>query len=84
MTDDANAERSGGTLASALDAKEQANADPTAATEAGLTDGETVRFNARIPAPLRDAFDELCRRKGRTMSSVVKEWMIEAVKDGEI
>lgn len=73
-----------GTLAASLASKKQPNADPTAATEGALTDGEEVRFNARIPQPLRDAFSDLCQRKGRTMSSVVKEWMIDAVKEGEI
>ena len=72
------------TLSSALDAKEETNADIGATTEGALTEGESVRFNARIPEPLRDAFSDLCQRKGRTMSSVVKEWMLQAVKDGEI
>lgn len=68
-------------LTDALNSKETTNAD---ATESALTDGEEVRFNARIPRPLRDAFSDLCDRKGRTMSSVVKEWMIGAVKEEEI
>jgi hypothetical protein len=72
------------TLGGALNAKQSTNADVTAATEGGLMDGEEVRFNARIPKPLRDAFSDLCDRKGRTMSSVVQEWMIDAVKEGEI
>jgi hypothetical protein len=72
------------TLSSALDAKEETNADIGATTEGALTEGKSVRFNARIPEPLRDAFSDLCQRKGRTMSSVVKEWMLQAVKDGEI
>ena len=72
------------TLASALDSKETTNANTDAATEGGLMDGDEVRFNARIPEPLRDAFADLCDRKGRTMSSVVKEWMLNAVKEGEI
>jgi len=72
------------TLSGALDAKQTTNADTDAATEGGLTDGETVRFNARIPAPLRDAFSDLCQRKGRTASSVVREWMLDAVREGEI
>jgi len=72
------------TLTDAFASKDTTNADTEAATEGALTDGEEVRFNARIPEPLRDAFSDLCQRKGRSMSSVVKEWMIEAVKDGEI
>jgi hypothetical protein len=72
------------TLTDALASKETTNADPTAATEGALLDGDEVRFNARIPEPLRDAFSDLCQRKGRTMSSVVKEWMIDAVKEGKI
>lgn len=70
-------------LSDALASKETTNADAHAATEGALTDGEEVRFNARIPEPLRDAFSDLCDRKGRTMSSVVKEWMVDAVKEGE-
>lgn len=68
-------------LTDTLNAKETTNADTM---EGALTDGEEVRFNARVPRPLRDAFSDLCDRKGRTMSSVVKEWMIGAVKEGEI
>ena len=73
-----------GSLSDALDSKDRTNADTTAATEGSLVDGPTVRFNARIPEPLRDAFSDLCERKGRSMSSVVKQWMLEAVKEGEI
>jgi hypothetical protein len=72
------------TLTDALNSKDKTNADTEAATEGSLLDGEEVRFNARIPEPLRDAFSELCKRKGRSMSSVVKEWMIDAVKEGNI
>jgi hypothetical protein len=72
------------TLSDALDSKDRTNADTTAATERGLVDGPMVRFNARIPEPLRDAFSDLCERKGRSMSSVVKQWMIQAVKEDEI
>ena len=72
------------TLGGALNAKDTTNADTNAATEGGLMDGEEVRFNARIPSPLKDAFSDLCQRKGRTMSSVVQEWMIDAVKEGDI
>lgn len=84
MPEDDSTDATEGTLAGALASKEKANASPTAATEGGLLDGEEVRFNARVPAPLRDAFSELCQRKGRSMSSVVKEWMIQSVKEGEI
>ena len=71
-------------LTDALSSKEKTNADTEAAREGGLTDGPEVRFNARIPEPLRDSFSDLCQRKGRTMSSVVKEWMLQAVKEDEI
>lgn len=84
MLENADEDATNNTLTGALASKETTNANPTAAMEGGLLDGEEVRFNARIPAPLRDAFSNLCERKGRTMSSVVKEWMIEAVKNGEI
>lgn len=73
-----------GTLTDALKSKDTTNADTEAATEGALLEGEEVRFNARIPKPLRNAFSDLCKRKGRSMSSVVKEWMINAVKGGDI
>ncbi|WP_118831907.1 hypothetical protein [Salinibacter ruber] len=72
------------TLKGALDSKDKTNADTEAATEGGLLDGEEVRFNARIPEPLRDAFSDLCNRKGATMSGAVKRYMLQSVKDGEL
>lgn len=72
------------TLSSALSAKETTNANTAAATEGGLMDGDEVRFNARIPRPLRDAFAELCERKGTTMSGAVKRYMLQAVKEDDL
>jgi hypothetical protein len=71
-------------LADALASKDTTNANAEAARDGSLTSGEEVRFNARVPKPLRDAFSDLCKQKGRTMSSVVKEWMLKAVKEDEI
>lgn len=45
--------------------------------------GEEVKFNARIPKGLRDAFREVCKEEGRSMSWVVREWMRQAVRAGE-
>jgi hypothetical protein len=72
------------TLSSALASKDQTNADASSATEGGLLDGEEVRFNARVPEPLRDAFSDLCERKATSMSGAVKQYMLQAVKDGEL
>ena len=72
------------TLSGALNAKQTTNADADAATEGGLMDGPEVRFNARIPEPLRDAFSDLCDRKGTTMTGVVQRYMLRAVKDGKL
>ena len=74
----------GNTLSSAFESKEQTNADTSSATEGGLLDGEEVRFNARVPKPLRDAFSDLCERKATSMSGAVKRYMLRAVKDGEL
>jgi|APHM01.1.fsa_nt_gi hypothetical protein len=71
-------------LTDALASKDTTNADATAATEGGLMDGDEVRFNARIPEPLRDAFSDLCDRKGTTMSGAVQRHMLQAVQDGEL
>jgi len=72
------------TLSGALASKETTNADVTAATEGGLMDGDEVRFNARIPANLRDAFSDLCERKGTTMTGAVQRYMLRALKEGEL
>lgn len=72
------------TLTDALASKDTTNADADAATEGGLMDGDEVRFNARIPKPLRDAFSDLCSRKGTTMSGAVKRYMLQAVKSDEL
>lgn len=68
-----------GPLAGALDAKKETNAD-TAPAEQG---GSEVKFNVRVPEPLRDRFSEVCESEGRSMSWVVREWMRQAVESGE-
>jgi len=72
------------TLSGALSAKQTTNADADAATEGGLMDGPEVRFNARIPQPLRDAFSDLCDRKGATMTGAVQRYMMRAVKEDKL
>jgi len=74
----------GNTLSDALASKDQTNADTSSATEGGLLDGEEVRFNARVPKPLRDAFADLCERKATSMSGAVKRYMLQAVKEDEL
>lgn len=72
------------TLSGALNAKQSTNADVTAATEGGLMDGESVRLNARVPSPLKDAFSDLCRRKGSDMSTALRRYMLKAVKEDKL
>jgi hypothetical protein len=72
-----------GSLDGALGSKSTPNADPSAARSGALLEGEEVKFNARIPENLRDAFSDLCESEGRSMSWVVREWMRQAVEEGE-
>jgi hypothetical protein len=72
-----------GTLDGALSAKTERNADPSAANRGALTEGDEVKFNARIPENLRDAFQDVCESEGRSMSWVVRRWMLQAVEEGE-
>ena len=39
-------------------------------------DRDDVRFNARIPKPLRDAFSDLCDQKRSTMTGAVQRYML--------
>jgi len=57
---------------------------PNPTTEGGLMGGETVRFNARIPENLRDAFSDLCENEITTMSRAIKQYMVEAVEQDEL
>jgi hypothetical protein len=70
-------------LDDALASKETANADTSAAETGALLEGDEVKFNARIPENLRDAFSDLCESEGRSMSWVVREYMRRAVQQGE-
>lgn len=70
-------------LAGALASKEETNADTSAAETGALLEGDEVKFNARIPENLRDAFADLCESEGRSMSWVVREYMRHAVQQGE-
>jgi hypothetical protein len=72
-----------GALDGALSGKTKPNADPSAASRGALTEGDEVKFNARIPENLRDAFQEVCESEGRAMSWVVRQWMLQAVENGE-
>jgi len=70
-------------LGGALDAKDDVNADVTAASRGALLEGEEVKFNARVPKNLRDAFADVCESEGRSMSWVIRRWMLQAVEKGE-
>lgn len=72
-----------GALDGALASKEKANADTTAANRGALMEGDEVKFNARIPENLRDAFQEVCESEGRSMSWAVREYMRRVVEQGE-
>lgn len=69
-------------LSSALETKSSANADPTAA-QAEMDEAGEVKFNARVPGRLRDAFQKVCKSEGRSRSWVVREWMRRAVRNEE-
>ena len=70
-------------LSDAFDAKETTNADASAADTGALMEGGDVKFNARVPENLRDAFAKICKREGRSMSATVRLFMRQAVGDGE-
>lgn len=72
-----------GALDGALAAKKQTNANTSAASRGALTDGKEVKFNARVPENLRDAFQGVCESEGRSMSWAVREYMLRAVEQGE-
>lgn len=72
-----------GPLSGALDSKDSPNADTSAAEAGALMEGDEVKFNARVPENLRDAFEDVCDSEGRSMSWVVREYMRRAVENGE-
>lgn len=83
MPDDSNADDTSGALDGALASKQQTNADTTAASRGALMEGDEVKFNARVPGNLRDAFQEVCEREGRSMSATVRLFMRRAAEEGE-
>ena len=82
-SDDSNTEGESGALGAALETKTETNADPSSANRGALLEGEEVKFNARVPENLRDAFQEVCEEEGRSMSWVIRQWMLQAVKERE-
>ena len=82
-SDDSNTEGESGALGAALETKTETNADPSSASRGALLEGEEVKFNARVPENLRDAFQEVCEQEGRSMSWVIRQWMLQAVEEGE-
>jgi hypothetical protein len=82
-SDDPDTSGESGPLGAALETKTETNADTTAASRGVLLEGEEVKFNARVPENLRDAFSEICEKEGRSMSWVIRRWMLRAVEDGE-
>lgn len=72
-----------GALGAALETKTETNADPSSAGRGALLEGDEVKFNARVPDTLRDAFREVCEEEGRSMSWVIRQWMLQAVEEGE-
>lgn len=83
MSPDADTDDTSGALDGALASKQQTNADTTAASRGALMEGDEVKFNARVPENLRDAFQEVCESEGRSMSWTVREYMRRVVEDGE-
>ena len=82
-SNDSNTEDEGGALGAALETKTETNADLSSASRGALLEGEEVKFNARVPENLRDAFQEVCEQEGRSMSWVIRQWMLQAVEEGE-
>jgi hypothetical protein len=80
---ESDTEDTSGALGGALESKSDTNADPSAASRGALQEGDEVKFNARVPENLRDAFQEVCEEEGRSMSWVVRRWMLQAVEEGE-
>lgn len=72
-----------GALDGVLADKQATNADTTAASRGALMEGDEVKFNARIPENLRDAFQEVCESEGRSMSWAVREYMRRVAEEGE-
>lgn len=72
-----------GALDGALSSKDEPNADPSAAEAGALMEGDDVKFNARVPENLRDAFENVCESEGRSMSWVVRQYMKRAVENNE-
>lgn len=66
-----------------METKTETNADPSSAGRGALLEGDEVKFNARVPDTLRDAFREVCEEEGRSMSWVIRQWMLQAVEEGE-
>ena len=82
-SDDSDTNGTSGALDSALESKQKTNADTKPASRGALLESEEVKFNARVPENLRDAFSELCEQEGRSMSWVIRRWMLQAVEEGK-
>jgi hypothetical protein len=82
-SDDSDTNGTSGALDSALESKQKTNADTSTASRGALLEGEEVKFNARVPENLRDAFADLCESEGRSMSWVIRRWMLQAVEEKE-
>jgi hypothetical protein len=89
MSDESSASGDGSVLGSAVRNKTGPNADDTearsAASQSGASfkEGKEVKFNARVPERLRDAFQAVCEQEGRSMSWVVRRYMRKVVREGE-
>lgn len=82
-SNDSDTEKTSGVLDGAFESKTETNADTSTANRGALLEGDEVKFNARVPENLRDAFQEVCEEEGRSMSWVIRQWMLHAVEEGE-
>jgi len=82
-SDDPDEGATRGALDGAFESKTETNADTSTANRGALMEGDEVKFNARIPENLRDAFQEVCESEGRSMSWAVREYMRRVVEQGE-
>jgi len=83
MPTDPDTDDASGALDGVLSSKTTTNADTRAASRGALMEGDEVKFNARIPENLRNAFQKVCESEGRSMSWAVREYMRRVAEKGE-
>lgn len=70
-------------LSDALQSKSSTNADPESTRREVHEGDDDVLFNVRVPPSLKEDFKNVCKRDGRTMSWVIREYMRRCVEADE-